>query len=82
MSLISDFCSYIQLTTFAYKRLLNKPYENEVYLTGQSKRKIVASPRIFDILFKKRFRSFYTVNIGFVGNRSSKLLAGKVGGLK
>ena len=41
----------VQLPTFAYKRLLNKPYENEVYLTGQSKRKIVASPMIFDIFF-------------------------------
>ena len=27
---------YIQLLTFAYKRLLNKPYENEVILTGQN----------------------------------------------
>ena len=27
---------YIQLQTFAYTRLLNKPYENEVTLIGQN----------------------------------------------
>ena len=26
---------YLQLLIFAYKQLLNKPYENEVTLTGQ-----------------------------------------------
>ena len=26
----------LQLLTFAYKRLLNKPYENEVILAGQN----------------------------------------------
>ena len=30
----------------------------------------------------KRFRSFNTVNMGFVGQSASKLLAAKVGGLK
>ena len=28
--------NYIQLLNFAYKRLLNKPYENEVTLTEQN----------------------------------------------
>ena len=28
-------CHYIQLRNFIYIRLLNKPYENEVNLTGQ-----------------------------------------------
>ena len=27
---------FIQSLNFAYKRLLNKPYENEVTLTGQN----------------------------------------------
>ena len=29
-------CIYLQLWTFAIIRLLNKPYENEVTLTGQN----------------------------------------------
>ena len=28
--------AHIQLLNFAYKRLVNKPYENEVTLTGQN----------------------------------------------
>ena len=32
---LSTFCD-IQLPTFAFTRLLNKPYENEVTLTGQN----------------------------------------------
>ena len=36
LSLPLPFKVNIQLLTFAYIRLLNKPYENEVTLTGQN----------------------------------------------
>ena len=36
----------------------------------------------FFIYFLKRFKSFNTVNMGSVGQRASKLLAVKFGGLK
>ena len=38
MVLLLFFSSDLQLLTFAYKRLLNKPYENEVTLTRRNLR--------------------------------------------
>ena len=35
-TLLGNLYNYIQSWTFAYIRLLNKPYENEVILTGQN----------------------------------------------
>ena len=37
---------------------------------------------LFLVYFLRRFRSFNALNMGFVGQRASKLLAVKVGGLK
>ena len=33
---VANICMYIQLLTFAYIQLLNKPYENDFTLKGQN----------------------------------------------
>ena len=58
--------------------LLNKPYVNEVTLTGQIP--LLASWTFDTVL--KGFRSFNAENLGPLGQRATKLPALKVGGLK
>ena len=69
--------SCIQLWTFAYIRLLNKPYENEVTLREQKIPLQCCQSLDFLYVFK-RFRSFIAINIKSVGQRALKLLAVKV----
>ena len=76
------FFKHIQSWTFAYIRLLNKPYENELTLRGQNICLKCYQPLKLMLYFGKGLRSFHTGNIGSVGQRASKLLAVKVGGLK
>ena len=71
----------MQLWTFVYVRLLNKPYENEVILRGQKIPSKYCQPlELYYIGGGLRF--FHTLNIGSLGQRASKLLDVKVGDLK
>ena len=76
------YSKYIQSWTFVYIRLLDSPCENEVTFRGQNIcLKCYQSLELL-LYFGKGFRSFNAGNIGSVGQRASKLLAVKVGGLK
>ena len=68
----------IQLWTFTYVRLLNKPYENEVTLREQKIPLKYCQTLNFQYTFQKSSRSFIAVNIKSVGQRDAKLLAVKV----
>ena len=68
----------MQPRKFAYIRLLNKPYENEVTLRGQNIILKCYQALELRLYFGKGFRSFYTGNIGSVGQKASKLLAVKL----
>ena len=69
---------YVQPLNFAYIRLLNKPYENEVTLTGQNPP--LKCCKLLELLtnFKKRFRSLNAENSKSVGQRAAKLMAIKL----
>ena len=56
----------LQLSTFAYTWLLNKPYENEVTLREQNPPLKYCQPLELLTYFEKRFRSFNTSNMGSV----------------
>ena len=60
----------IQLWTFAYVRLLNKPYENEVTLRGQNMSLKYYQPLKFMFFFEKGFRSFNAESLGSLGQRT------------
>ena len=60
--------------------LVNKHCENEVSLTEQNLPLKCCPPLEMLIYFEKRI--FHTFNIGSVDQKSAKLLAVKVGGLK
>ena len=70
ISVLSSFSRSIQLWPFANGRLLNKPYENEVTLTGQNLALKCCQP--FEL--SKGFRSFNAEKMGSVGQRAAKLL--------
>ena len=72
----------IQSWTFAYMQLIDKSFENEVTLRGQNISLKCYQPLELMLYFGEGFRSIHTGNIGSVGQRASKLLAGKVGILK
>ena len=73
---------FVQLWTFAYVQLLNKPYENEVFLREQKLPLKCCQHLKMLTYFGKGFRPFHTSNIGSVGQRITKLLAVKVRGFK
>ena len=64
--------SNIQLPTFAYVQLLDKPCENEVILIAEHNLKMLLASSALDVLWEG-FRSFYTGNMGSVGQRALKL---------
>ena len=76
------YSKYIHSWTFVYIRLLDRPYENEVTFKGQNICLKCYQSLELMLYFGKGFRSFHKGNIGFVGQRASKLLAVKVGVLK
>ena len=72
----------IQLSKSDYKRLLHKPYVNEVYLTGWNSPLKYCQHLENSIHCRKMCRSFNTKNFGSVGQRAAQLLAVKVRVLK
>ena len=72
----------IQPWPLAYKRLLNKPYVNEVNLTGQKPPLKYCQDIEIQYAVRKKSRSFNAKNFGSVDQRAAKLLAAKVGLLK
>ena len=74
--------SYVQLPTFAYTRLLNKPYEYEVTLTGQNQPLKCCQHLEIQYTVRKRVDIFMLKNFGSVGQRAAKLLAVKFRVLK
>ena len=68
----------IQLLNFAYKRLLNKPYENEVTLTGQNPPLKYYQPLEFFTQLKRGLDFLIAENLGSVGQRALKLPAVKL----
>ena len=77
-SQIIDYDGRIQLWSFAYVRLLNKPYENEVPLRGQNIPLKCCQPLELLKYIEREFRSIHTVTIGSVVQRSAKLLSVKL----
>ena len=69
---------YIQLWTFAIIRLLNKPYKNEVTLTGQNAPLKCCQLLGFLTQLKKGNRSLNAENLSPFGQRASKLPAVKL----
>ena len=67
---------------FAYKWLLNKPYENEVNLTGQNLPIKCSQHLETYTTLKNRLISLNAEKLGSLGQRAAKLLAVKVGVLK
>ena len=74
--------AYLQLPTFAFTRLLNKTYENEVTLTGQNPPLECCEHIEILCTVRKKSRSLNAKNFGSVGKRAAKLLAVKFGVLK
>ena len=79
--LIGDILQ-LQLSKSDYKRLLHKPYVNEVYLTGQNPNSKCCQYLEIQYTVRKKSRSFNAKNFGSVGQRAAKLLAVKFGVLK
>ena len=73
---------HLQLWTFAYIQLLNKPYENEVTLTGQNPPLKYCQQLEIQYTVRKKSRSFNAKNFRSTGQRTAKLLDVKVGVLK
>ena len=69
--------SNIQLPTFAYVQLLDKPCENEVILIAEHNLKMLLASSALDVLWEG-FRSFYTGNKESVCQWDAKLPAIKV----
>ena len=67
---------------FLLTQFLNKPHENEVTLREQNVSLKFCQPLELLIYFGKGFRSFQKANTGSFGQRTAKLLAVKVVGLK
>jgi len=57
----------LQLLNFAYKRLLSKPYENEVTLTRQNPPLKCYQPPLTFYTIEKGFRFLIAKNLGSVG---------------
>ena len=72
----------LQPWPLGYKRLLNKPYVNEVNLTGQKPPLKYCQYLEIQCAVRKKSRSFDAKNFGSVDQRAAKLLAVKVRGLK
>ena len=74
---IVNLCSLvnIQLPTFSYTQLLNKPYENEVTLTGQNPPLICCQHLEIQYTVRKKSRSFNAENLRSIDRRAAKLLA-------
>ena len=76
---IFDSCYYkIQLPTFSYTQLLNKPYGNEFTLREQNPNLKCCQPLELLTHFEKRSRPFNTGNMGSVGQGAAKLLSIKL----
>ena len=63
----------IQPWPFGIKRLLNKPYKNEVTLREKNLSLKCCQSLELLIYFEKRLRSFYTGDMRSVGQRAAKL---------
>ena len=75
MNLLENLNNQIQY--FNYKRLLNKPYVNEVTLKGHNLSLKCCQPLELLTCLKRGLSSFHTVKIEFVGQRAASLLSVK-----
>ena len=73
LSSASYFDLYVQLWTFAYVRLLNKTYENEVTLRGQKIHLKCCQHAELLMYIERGFIFFHTIDIGWVRQRAAKL---------
>ena len=69
---------HIQLQTFPYTRLLNKPYKNEFTFREQNLPLKCHKPLKILLYYEKRFRSLNAGNMESVGQRAAKFLSDKL----
>ena len=68
----------IQLYWLKIAPLLDKPYENEIMLRGQNIPLKCCQPLELPMHIERGYRSFHTLDIGFVGQRAAKLPSNKL----
>ena len=70
---VCSFVKHVHFGTNIQERLLNKPYVNEVTLTGQNPSLKCYQPLELLTAFKNGLRSFNAENLKSLGQRPAKL---------